>query len=131
MASTAAAATTGLMQLPSPPDPPSSFALSALSLDLPSFTEVPSPPLDCDIVLPPPAESLYSLPRRPNNKVNNGSSLSTEQLIENDATFDITNSPRSKNPMMKVARVKQRGLGSASSAAAVAAAAAAATESVV
>ena len=26
-------------------------------------SEVPSPPLDCDIVLPPPAESLYSLPR--------------------------------------------------------------------
>ena len=33
------------------------------SLDVPLASEVPSPPLDCDIVLPPPAESLYSLPR--------------------------------------------------------------------
>lgn len=115
-------ASAGFMQLPSPPDPPSSFALSALSLDLPALSELPSPPLDCDIVLPPPAESLYSLPRRlppqpqPSTKVTPiavgsnsagataSNSLSTEQLI---AREDIKDSSVNYPPHQMLEQLKK------------------------
>ena len=49
------------------------------SLDVPLASQVPSPPLDCDILLPPPAESLYTLPR-PSKAAHS----STEQLLSED-----------------------------------------------
>ena len=62
------------------------------SLDVPLASEVPSPPLDCDIVLPPPAESLYSLPGRTNKN------SSTEHLIsEDEETNLIAAAPSSSN----------------------------------
>ena len=50
---------------------------------MPLASEVPSPPLDCDIVLPPPAESLYSLPGRTTKN------SSTEHLISEDEETNL------------------------------------------
>ncbi len=51
------------------------------------FTDLPSPPLDCNIVLPPPAESLYTLPRQP--KLTSGS---TDKLLTSAGTSEATDS---------------------------------------